>query len=55
VSRLAGMRHVITLKREAASATEPDRSPLIQATIPSFGCWEASEERWNDATGSSLG
>jgi hypothetical protein len=49
------MRHVIALTREALSATDPDRSPLIQATIPSFGRWEASEERWNDVTGSSLG
>jgi len=37
LSRLAGIAaNVITLKRAAASATDPDRSPLIQATIHSL-------------------
>jgi hypothetical protein len=44
-------RHVITLQRGASSATDPDRSQLIQADS-SLAAREASEERRNDVTGS---
>ena len=53
VPTVAHCRHVITLQRDASSATDPDRSQLIQADS-SLAAREASEERRNDVTGSSL-
>jgi hypothetical protein len=51
VPTVAHCRHVITLQRGASSATDPDRSQLIQADS-SLTAREASEERRNDVTGS---
>jgi hypothetical protein len=51
---VAHCRHVITLQRGASSATDPDRSQLIQADS-SLAAREASEERRNDVTGSFVG
>jgi hypothetical protein len=51
VPTVAHCRHVITLQRGASSATDPDRSQLIQAAS-SLAAREASEERRNDVTGS---
>ena len=51
VPTVAHCRHVITLQRDASSATDPDRSQLIQADS-SLAAREASEERRNDVTGS---